>query len=826
MRVLPRILPKALAAAAAVICSLDALSAANAPTVRLGADATVRLDGDDARLQFVLFTSRSSCLEPVNENAERVGSDLSVNYRFVKLPNTVLGSGRATLRATGASAAYSNSITAHSGIKSQPHGFRFRLQASVFNGLKWTADSKTLGFPSAPEHTIIASGEAKSFTFDFPGGRKWTIGFPKTVKFEASDLRRQNGSEFEVRFTLPRKLDLAIGKGADVGCTLTAADGKPQIAARDVHVIGQGSDWVKLDRTTAIRPSSALDFSRIIPRRAPIGADGRLSVSTNGEFRNSRRPAETVRLFGCQVGGGELFVDKQSSAAYTKTLSRMGYNAIRLARLDSRLLTEGAKGLQCNAGLAEKLDQLVTAAGRDGLYSIIDVANEKKWSWADLGLTAPGKEPPSSNLAAAYFLLDERAFGAWKRLANAVYGRRNVVGRRNYPEDPAVPLALALADVSPFGAWNDLRTQPDIRAQYGRWLEAKRKADPDFMRDSVCEAMDLGVMPVYERKAGAIRLFLAEAEIAGLEKMKAHLASLKAKSLVGSALGWRHFQDVAGLRATAGDFTCDSFHIDSPRYMGERYRVPCRIDNSNPLEAASPLPACMAWHERPDRATCITSWNAQGPSSWRALSGLLVGAWAAKHHWAALIRSDNPLDDPLRTAAERAVATLYARGDMAANAPDDAFVIEKGGLTVKTPRTVGGFSPETDGRIVAAPLAVTLKGARAAVWVSSLTDAPVTSSKRLLLTHLTEMQLDGTLFADSHCDLMLRRGTGPWLVRDGSAAIELAVEKPSSFKVFVLGSDGTRSVRVPTDTKDGLLTFTAAVRGSKNAQYLYEITRE
>ena len=825
MELLPRILLKALVASAAFVCSFEALPAEKVPTARMGTDAAVRMDGDDARFQFVLF-SGSGCLETVNESAAHVGSDLSLNYRFVRLPKTVLGAGRATLRSSGPSVTVAHSFTAHSTVKDQPYGFLLRLRASAFRGLQWSADGKSFGFPGEPEHTNIGRGEGKSLSFVFPGGRKWAVAFPRTMRYEVADTRRQNKDDFEIRFVFAEKLNLPIGKGVDVSCTLTPDGGRAQVAARDFHGIGPNATWVRLDRAEGIRPSSALDFSRLVPRRIPAGVDGTLVVTTNGEFRFSRRPAESQRLFGCQVGSHELFVNKQVATAYSKALTRMGYNAIRLTRLDARLVTEGLKGLQCDSDLGAKLDQLVTLASRSGIYSIIDIQNARGWSWGALGQVAPGKDPPSTSLASMFFLCDDRAIGSWNNLANAVYGRRNTVGRRNYCDDPAVPLVLALADVSPFSAWSEIRAQKGMRERYGHWLADKRKSEPDFMKGAVCEEMDFAIMPLHEKKAASIRLFLAECEVSGIAKMKGHLASLKSKALVSGLFSSHYFYDVASVRATAGDFTCDSFHIDQPRYMGERYSLPCRIDNTNPLQASSPVSGCVTWHERPERAMCIASWNAAAPSAWRASSGLLVGAWAAKHGWDALIRDVNPVADPFAAATERAVCTLFARGDMTRDAPADSFVIEKGGLTVKTPRTVGGFSPEAGGRIVAAPLAVTLKGSRAAVWVTSLTDAPVVSSKRLLLTHLTEMQTEGTLFADSRCDLMMKRGGGPYLVRDGSAAIELAVEKPSAFKVFVIGSDGTRSVRVPTDLKDGVLTFDIAVRGDKNAQYLYEITRE
>ena len=767
-------------------------------------------------------------LETVNESAARVSSDLAVNYRVVRQPMLVLGSGRATLRAAGPSVAVAHAFTAHTSLVRVSHGFLLRLRASVFRELPWTADGKEVGFPKESGKALPANGRGrgKTFAFAFPGKRKWTIEFPKAVQYSVTDGRAQNRDDFEILFALPGAQNLAVGKGLDASCKLTPEGGKVQAAARDFHGIGAGSDWVKLDKAEGIRPSSALDFSKLLPRRTPAGVDGVLGVTTNGEFRFARRPDEPLRLFGCQVGVRELFAGKQAAAEYAKVLARMGYNAARLSRFDARLVSEGVKGLRCDADLAANFDQLVAQIGRNGIYSIFDIQSAKDWSWSAIGWAAPGKGTPSKGLVALSFLCDEQAAKGWDMLADAVYGRQNTVTRRRYSEDLSVPLVLAIADTSPFAAWLDIRAIGSLGERYGRWLADKRETDPDFMaKEGVCEALDFRIMPLREKKAASIRRYLAECEVDGIARMKDHLASLKSKALVGAAFSARFYSDVAATRAAAGDFTCDSFHMDSPRNLGARSQPPCRIDNVNPLLAASPISGSIAWHESPGRPMCIMSWNAAAPSSWRAASGLLVGAWASKHGWDALIRDTNPAEDPFAAAAERAVFTLFARGDLASDAPKDAFVIEKGGLTVRTPRTAGGFSPDADGTIVAAPLTARLKGSRAAVWVTSLTDAPIAGSTRLLLTHLTDAQAEGTLFADSRCDLLMRRGTGPCLLRDGSATVELAVEKPTLFKVFALESDGTRTVQIPAEVKGGVLTFEAAIRGDRNAQYLYEIVR-
>ena len=813
---------------AALALVAGAVFAAKEPSARLGTDAAVRLDGDDARLMFVLFTGADSrhCLETLNEKAEKVAPDRSITYRFVRSSRNVVGSGRAVLKESGKGVSVAHEFTAHSDLKSETPGFILKLRASAFAGAAWSADGKPGLIPAKPEHTTVADGEVKSFAVTFPGGRKWTVTFPKQVKYAVLDTRRQEFDEIECCFFCGPKLKLPSGKGGSASCELTASDGKVQPGIRDFHGIGPGERWVALDVASGIRPASALDFTRAPSRKAPAGTDGRLIVTTNGEFRFSRSSGATQRFFGCRVELTDLFTDKQSATAYTKNLAALGYNAIRLSRYDSRLTSEGPRGLQCNPDQVKQFDQLVAGAARDGLYSFFDIMYRRDFRWSELGIAAPGGESPSTDLCSALCLCDDRALEAWKRLATTVYGRKNKVGRKTYPEDAAVPVVSALADGSAFGDWGNLRTLPFMRDKYGEWLAACRKKNPDFMTGAVCEKDAFGELSIYDQRAASIRRFLAECETNTVAKMKAHLLSLKSKALLGATLGHLYFQDVAPLRRAAGDFSTATFSFDPPRHLGEKYSLPYRIDNLNPLLKGSPVSSAVAWHECSDRPMCVTSWLAPGPSAWRAMSGLLVGAWAVKHGWDAVLRDGDPLDDPFAAAAERAVFALYARGDFPKDAADDAMTIEKGALTLKTPRTAGGFSPEAEGRIVAAPLAVTLKGSRAAVWVSSLTDAPITTSKRLLLTHLTEMQRAGTLFADSRADLMMRRGTGPLVLRDGSAEIELAVEKPSAFKVYALATDGTRAAKIPTDMKDGVLTFTACVRGQKNAQYVYEITRE
>ena len=813
------------------LCAVALAAAAGDPPIaRLGTDAAVRLDSDDARLQFVLFTKFGSrqYLETLNETGTKVETSCSLNYRFVRSASSVVGAGRATLRAENGGVRFAHDLTAHATLKSEEPGFVLRLRAAAFAGAKWKTDAAEGVIPREPQHTSLGTGKTKSLAVDFPRGRKWTVKFPEGFDYEIYDTRRQDQDEIEFHFTSGKKLDLTVGKGAAASCLLTASDGKIQCATRDFHGVWQGKSWVKLDVAEGVRPSSALDFSRAATRKTPAGVDGRLFATTNGEFRFARAPNMSQRLFGCLVGGANLFADKPVTTAYTKRLASFGYNAIRLPRIETRLLAnDPKKGLLCDPTLSQQLDQLVAVAARDGLYSFYDILSRPTWAWGDLQRPPiPNRRDPSPDLCTALCYLDDPAFGQWKAVAETLYGRKNKSARKGYPEDAAVPLVLTTVDRSAFGAWSELQKMPFMAEKYAAWLADRRQKDCDFMAGSVCEKADFGVLSISDKKAASVRRFFAEQEIAGLKRMKETLVGLKSKALVGAVLGQMHYGDVAPLRATAGDFTSCQFALDPPRHLGLKSTPPYRLANVNPLNAKSPVSVVVGWHERPDRAFCVTSWSSSAPSAWMASSGLLVGAWAAKHGWDAVLRDRDPLQDPFVAATERAVFALFARGDYNPAFPDCTLTLGKGALAVVTPRTAGGFSPARDGVIAAGPLTARLRDAKAAVWVTSLTDLSVSASKRLLLTHLTEMKKEGTLFADSRCDLLMVEGRGSFLVRDGSADVELVVDKASSFKVFALGTDGMRQARVPTETKDGVLTFTAAVRGAKNAQYLYELVRE
>jgi len=810
------------------ICALASVLSASAapPTARLGVDAAVRCDGDDARLQFVLFDAvKGRVWETLNEQAMKVGSDKSASYRFVQNSRKVLGTGRAVLKEDGKRPRVVHDITSHGDLRCAALGFVLKLRTGVFAGTQWKADGVDGLFPKEAQHTQCGEGTARQFTVNFPGKRTWTFTFAKSVPFLILDGRRSYQEDFEVRFLCQENPRLAVGKGCQLECAFTSSAGPVALGIRDFHGVWEGDSWVKLTVAEGIRPGTALDLSRGSNRHTPAGVDGWAHATTNGQFRFARR-SDAVRFFGCALRAEQQLVDKKTALALAKDFSRYGYDAVRLRTLDAKLLKTSAKGgLQTDPALAAQVDQLTAAFKREGLYVMMDFLGERTWSWSELGLTAPGGEPPSPRVASALFLGDTRTSDSWKSAVELLYGRKNKVSGKLYPSDPSVPLVVPSSDVGVFATWNDLRTLPEIRRGYGTWLTVERKKDKSFLEGRVCEPEDLAVMPLHEQKATALRRFLAETESAGYVRQRKAVAALKSKALVGASFGALHYPDVMKARTEDIDYLCGNFYLDPPRNLGEKWSMPSRLDNVNPLVRITPIPGSLAQYARKDIPFCVTSWSAAGTSSWRALSGLFVGAYAAQAGWDGLWRDTLPAG-PLEQATDRAIWALFARGDLSEGASAEAFVVREGTLSVTTERTVGGFSPKADGRIAVPPMVAELSGTRAAVWVSSLTEAPIATSKRLLLTHLTDMQRHGTLYADSRGNLLMRPGTGAMLVRAGRAKIEIALSKAASFRVHPLTTDGVRLARIPSEVRDGVLVFTADVRGAKGAQYLYEIVRD
>ena len=112
------------------------------------------------------------------------------------------------------------------------------------------------------------------------------------------------------------------------------------------------------------------------------------------------------------------------------------------------------------------------------------------------------------------------------------------------------------------------------------------------------------------------------------------------------------------------------------------------------------------------------------------------------------------------------------------------------------------------------------------IWASTIDGKAFGESRRILVSHLTDLCNDGDTYTDASRKILLRWGKVPHLVRNGTAKIAMKLGK-GDFKVYALDTAGRRVREVPhTFNERGWLRFDAAVAAdSENATLLYEIIR-
>ncbi|MCE0496364.1 MAG: hypothetical protein LV481_00250 [Methylacidiphilales bacterium] len=209
------------------------------------------------------------------------------------------------------------------------------------------------------------------------------------------------------------------------------------------------------------------------------------------------------------------------------------------------------------------------------------------------------------------------------------------------------------------------------------------------------------------------------------------------------------------------------------------------------------------------------------PTEKMSLSPLQAAVWRTRVGGLVV---DDPANDPDSSSI---MPAPMQPGDTIRSETGEITIDPAGSvLTIDTPRSAGGYADA--GQAIDSPKAgVRIDGLTtgATVFVNSLDDAPIKSSKRLLVTHLTDLQNTGERFGEGAHQTLLAWGGLPHLVRDGSATVHVTLADPASYSVWALSTGGKRLEKVETKVDLGQLVFTANVRGPDGARMLYEIAQ-
>ena len=848
--------------------------------------------------------------------------------------------GTVSLRSTDDGMAELNyRFTAEEDVTTLSFGCEMKFDATEAEGRVWRAGENHGVFAHRPDGGLhVASGDAVSLAFELgASGETLRIASsgvshgrppsPLAIDYIIQDNSKWS-PEYHVRLGVIREHRFAKGETISISLTLSLASGSPLVVrTAKPCVIEAGEDWIPLDNRRDIVAGSALDFWPMGFSDAPAGKHGWLR-NAGGHFEFEALPGKPQRFYGVNFSHSANFPDHALADVLAVRLRRLGYNAIRIHHHDGGTVDGSTDGLTLNAENMDRLDYLVAAAIREGLYVTTDlyVSRGRAIQWRHIGVDRDGTI--DSHLFKLLCAVHEPAFKNWTQYAENFLLHENPYTGQRYVDEPAMPLISLVNEGGFFVGWNHGgRDDPRVIASWREWLTSKRAGNPAFAPDLSPEAPPPNF---WEKEVHpAVALWTGELEARMVARMKGHLRSLGCRALITNDNCGPHYAALQ-LATAEYDYIDDHFYVDHPQFPETAWRLPSTCRNKNPLLGSEHLaPSEQAFTRMLGKPFTITEWNFAGPGRYRGMGGILAGAMSALQDWDGMwrfayshtrdglgdrdIRSPNFFDlaaDPLAQAAERASICLFLRGDLApltngvvlwctpesadparktlwgfppwsdaawtmrvgsCLAPADAKGVRvmrreeanstapgtmpnahcanggavridrgRGAFSIVTPRTCGGFAES--GRIDAWPLSFTIqpfasvspssvlgesKTAPTTLWASSLDGAPLISSSRILLTHLTDVQGEGAKFADDTMTTLLAFGGRP-LVRRGSARVELRLAPCGDWRVFALDTAGRRIAEIPAtgDSATGNLVFIAdTARDVDSATLLYEIVR-
>jgi hypothetical protein len=118
---------------------------------------------------------------------------------------------------------------------------------------------------------------------------------------------------------------------------------------------------------------------------------------------------------------------------------------------------------------------------------------------------------------------------------------------------------------------------------------------------------------------------------------------------------------------------------------------------------------------------------------------------------------------------------------------------------------------------------VEVRDVGATVWVSSVDGQAIPDSRRLLVTHLTDLQNAGNKYADRARTTLTEWGQLPHLMRTGRALLQVRLKNAAAARVWSVSTSGKRLNAVPARAADGALVIELNMDVGGKAQFLYEI---
>ena len=719
------------------------------------------------------------------------------------------------------------------------------LDIVTYAGGKLIVDGKSVDIPLNFEKMLVAAGKALQLTLVSADGNSIDISFAKPTNVWLQDSRMFGVSSFNLRLGLAEQSRLTAGESHAMDFALSSRRGM-RIGKPDPVVITAGKDWIPYRATPEIVPGTALDFSGLFGTNAPCGAYGRV-IAVGEHFEFEGMPGTVQRFYGVNLCYTANFLSPDESRTLVANLRRVGYNALRIHHHDGGLVRGMQDSTTLNPKAIDRLDALLAACSEAGIYVTTDLFVSRNVPYGQIGIN---KDGIIGNMTAKTLIRENpRMRENYCRFVRNWLTHVNPYTQRRWADEPALAWISFINEGNP----GNPGCGANDRATLARELEMDREIKR-FVRDELgCRAL-VTSMNGWTNVPGTS---LPRHEV--YDYVDDHYyfdhpeyldGNWSVPSRCSNVLPFADSRlSLVGCRLFGKPYTISEFNYAYPSMMRG-----CGGLVLGAMAALQDWGALwrFAWSHSAER---IRSYDEQW-SKFFDVNGDPIGLASERAALALFRRGDlKPLEKATAVRFSReyldtdaAYATSNGQcGDLAwyrrigivlGDSPSDALTTvtederrasavkidaRRGVFAVDTPQTQGAFVRSGD--VSLSSLSFGVKDCFATVWATSLDGRPLNDSKRILVSHLTDVLNSETAFSDKTRTVMTSFGHVPHLMRRGRADCSLSATT-GAYHLYALAPNGERVAELQASLENGRLIFTLDVGSVPGtATCCYELVR-
>jgi hypothetical protein len=292
--------------------------------------------------------------------------------------------------------------------------------------------------------------------------------------------------------------------------------------------------WYNVELNTKNTAGHYVDWSSLLD--APAGKHGYAkAVDGHIQFEDGT----PVRFWGTNLVATSAFPSKQQADSVAKRLAKMGCNLIRLHHMDAPWSNPNIFGntnntKQLSAASLDKVDYLIAALKKNGIYIYLDLLVHRDFTAADGVINKP---PDMGGKQVGYF--DKKLIELQKEYIQQLLNHKNPYTGNLYKEEPAIIGSEFINESSAFLHFGgDILTEPyrnDLQKQFEAAGNEGKKLTVFDLDYSLAGGPRLIARKGMEGNTHATLRFLSKVEQDYYNEMKTFMRSLGVKYMLSGS---------------------------------------------------------------------------------------------------------------------------------------------------------------------------------------------------------------------------------------------------------------------------------------------------